>query len=172
MEMPGEVRARFGWDESAAAGWAEGRVLRAAQLSRRCFNFGQHWRTEAVVDVEYALDLPAAFVSHLLARELPEFEEDAREHPSDLPLELALREHGWPDADRLLALVDEDERLSALVRDYFDGDLLLEWLGDVAPAELPGYVINAVDAWERRGDVYRLSGRARRAGQPVRYQDV
>lgn len=141
--------------------------MRAAQLSRRSMNFGQQWRTEGIEEVDYTLEIPLSFVAELLERDHDEWVEDALLHPSDHPYENAQREHGWPSVSAMLA----DAELLRMSVEYYGADLLLEWLGDTAPTESPGYVLNTVRFHGRAGDAAVLAGRARRAGQPVRYPD-
>ena len=167
--MPPEIRARHGWPPERACGTAEGRPVRPGQLTRRTMNFGQHWRTEGVEEVDYAIHLPLAFLREMMEREHPGYVADAIAHPDDDPYDHAQRERGWPPVPEMLA----DPELLRMSVELYAGDLLTWWLGDDGPpAERPGYVINTVSFAGRDGDTISLAGRARRADRPVRYQDV
>jgi hypothetical protein len=131
-------------------------------------NFAQHWRTDGVEEVDYALHVPLSFVREMMEREHAGFVADCVAHPSDDPYEAAQRERGWPSAAEMLA----DAELLRMTAEHYGPELLLEWLGDVAPAEAPGYVLNTVRFHARAGDAVVLAGRARRADRPVRYQDA
>ena len=56
--------------------------------------------------------------------------------------------------------------------DAWGHEILLAWLGDLETRATPGCVINTIESGSVTGDVVTFRGRARRAGQPVRYQDV
>lgn len=168
--MPAAVRARFGWPPERVCGTADGAPVRAGQLTRRGMNFGQHWRTEGITEVDYTLRVPLALLREMMEREHPAYVDDALQHPDpDDPYESAQRERGWPSVP---AMLDDPELLRMSV-DLYAAELLTWWLGDNGPpAEKPGYVINTVRCAGRDGDDILLSGRARRADQPVRYQDA
>ncbi|MFO0797996.1 MAG: hypothetical protein U0804_10995 [Gemmataceae bacterium] len=168
MEPPAAVRQRFGASEDGFAAEAEGRPARAAQLRVRSFNFGQYWRTPEVREVSYSVTVPLAFVTHLLARELPEYIKDWIACPETGTLEDALRRRQWPAAEQIF----DDPELCPLALNWFAHDCLIEWLGDGEPQESPGYVINTVERAERQETAVQFAGTARAVGQPVRYQDV
>jgi hypothetical protein len=168
VEAPELIRGRFGRSETVTDGEAEGRPVRAAQVSVRSFNFGQHWRTPGVRNVRYSITLPLAFVEKMLRRALPEYVEDCIEFPDDDPLETALRRNEWPETGEIL----DDPQLCALALEWIAHDCLFEWLGDGEPKESPGYVLNTVDMAERQGNEVRFAGSGRAAGQVVKYQDV
>ncbi len=130
-------------------------------------NFGQHWRTEDIVDVRYSLELPGGFFLDVLTRELPDWIEDSKRFPGGPELETALRERGWPTAEQVAA----DPYLGRLALEHFAHDLLLEWLGD-GPCEAgETYVLNTVDHVAIKSGVPRIEGTARRGGIPMGYQD-
>jgi hypothetical protein len=132
-------------------------------------NFGQHWRTEGIAEVDYTLRVPLSLLREMMEREHPAYVDDALQHPSDDDAyEAAQRERGWPSAAQML----DDPDLLRMSADFYAADLLMEWLGDGPPAEAPGYVLNTVDYTGLDGDALLLTGRARRADQPVRYQDA
>src|SRR5690242_1473689 len=85
---------------------ADGKPITPTALAVRTMNFGQHWRTPGIIDVRFMIALPARFFLDVLARELPEFVQDAIDHPDpdhELPLEAALRQRGWPTAEQVVA---------------------------------------------------------------------
>lgn len=142
--------------------------MRPGQLTRRSMNFRQHWRTEGIEEVDYTLRIPLALLRELMEREHHDYVEDALRHPSDDAYEAAQRAARWPSIAAMLA----DAELLRMSVEWYDRDLLMAWLGDGPPAERPGYVINTVRFEGCEADMLLLSGRARRAEQPVRYQDV
>lgn len=170
MEMPPQIRARLGWPPERVCGTTDGQPVRPGQLTRRMMNFGQHWRTEGIEEVDYSIRLPLAFLREMMEREHPEFVADSLQHPDpDDPYEAAQRERGWPSVPRML----DDPELRRMSVDFYVGELLTWWLGDNGPpAETPGYVLNTVEYAGRDGDCILLTGRARRADRPVRYQDA
>lgn len=170
MEMPPAVRARHGWPPERPCGTADGRPVRPGQLTRRMMNFGQHWRTEGVEEVDYTIRLPLAYLREMMEREHGDYVADSVAHPEpDDAYERAQRERGWPSVPRML----EDPELLRMSVDFYAGDLLTWWLGDDGPpAESPGFVINTVRFEGLEGGMLLLSGRARRADRPVRYQDA
>jgi hypothetical protein len=130
-------------------------------------NFGQHWRTSGIVEVNVELTLPMSYLIDYLDGELPEWVADAIEHPDPTSdLEKALRGAGFPSAKALL----DDEHTTRLALDFFAHDLLLRWLGDGPPSLSPGFVLNTATARRRIEGVPLFEGVARKSG-PVRYQD-
>lgn len=166
MIPPAELRARWSPDGSAAC-WAEGMRVRPEQVTRRSMNFGQPWRTPGMVEVRCSVELPRAFVRDRLDEWLAGYADDARRHPSDDVFEAALRARGWPGGE---AALGDPALHDGLFADY-GPELLLEWLGDTEPDELPGWMLNSVDRWLVGGEVVVLGGVARRAGEAVVYQD-
>lgn len=146
----------------------EGKECPWEALSVRTMNFGQHWRTPGVVEVQYALELPFDYFADFARSELPEYIADAREHPSTLPLDEALRARGWPDVEEVL----RDQNTATLALEYFASDLLLHWLGDGLPAQPGGYILNSVDRVSLDGGRVRVEGTGRRDAGPAAYQDV
>jgi hypothetical protein len=168
VEPSASVRARHGWRPERIAGTADDAPVRAGQLARRLMNFGQHWRTEGIEEVEYTVQIPLSFLAELMERDHPGYVEDSIEHPSDHPYEAAQRGRGWPGVAGMLV----DPGLLRMSVDWYAGDLLLEWLGAGPPDEAPGFILNTVSFRGRAGDAIVLAGRARRAERPVRYQDA
>lgn len=162
------VRRQFGYTDAVTSAVAQGQFIKASQLSVRSMNFGQHWRTPGLPDIRYSIELPLAFVAHVLKRELPIYVADCVQFPDDGPLEAGLRRRGWPQAEQVL----DDLELRVPALQWIAHVCLFEWLGDGEPEVSPGYVVNTIDLWEREGDQIRFGGTARRAGQQVQYQDV
>jgi hypothetical protein len=130
-------------------------------------NFGQHWRTPGIVEVDYHVELPRAFLRDLLARELPAYVEDCKLHPWTDRFEVALRSAAWPD----VAPVLDDSELRVLALRYYASDLLSEWLGG-GNVDEHGYVLNTIDDVGFRDDLCWVRGRGRRWQARVKYQDV
>lgn len=133
----------------------------------RVMNFGQHWRTEGIVEATYRLRIPLACVLTFLERTLPERVADARAFPDDrdsFEHELARRE--WPDAGTIVS----DERLLLLLVETLGYDFLLHAVDKEASVD--DFVLNSVDM--RRVDSAHvvLEGRCRRPAERVGFQDV
>ncbi|MCW8137957.1 MAG: hypothetical protein KIT58_03540 [Planctomycetota bacterium] len=141
---------------------ADGRSIRLEQLGVREFNFGQHWRTPGVRNVEYETVLPLCLAEDFLSRQLPDFVRDSQEHPDDHPLEVALRAAGWPGAREVLGT----PALASPALEFFGHDLLLAWAG-WSPAEGVGFIANTIDAIEVWGGCVTLRGKARPAEPPT-----
>lgn len=167
VESPVVVRARYP-EVTGASCAAEGARVVPERLSVRSMNFGQHWRTPGVVDVDYRVELPRRFLRDVLARELPGYVDDCLKFPDDDPFEVALRARGLPGAEGVAA----DEALCREALWYFARDLLVEWLGDGWPDEEPGWVLNTVDRVGVLEGVCWVEGRCRRSQAGVKYQDV
>ena len=167
MEDPSAVRARFASGPRCACS-AEGGPADASRLSVRSMNFGQHWRTAGIVDVGCTVELPRAFAVEVVAATLDGYVEDYRQFPGDDPLEAALRAKGWPSAEAIVA----DPALHGEMFAAWGHEMLLVWLGDLETRATPGWVINTIESGAVASDVVTLRCTARRAGQPVRYQDV
>jgi hypothetical protein len=170
VEMPPQNRARFAWPPERVCGTADGQPVRPGQLTRRMMNFDQHWRTEGIEEVDYSIRLPLAFLREMMEREQADYMADSLQHPDlDDEYENARRERGWPSVPEML----EDPELLRMSVEFYTAELLTWWLGDNGPpAKKPGYVLNTVRFAGRDGDCILLTGRARRADQPVRYQDA
>lgn len=175
METPAGLRARLGWPEDRACGTADGRPVCPAQLKLRAMNFGQHWRTEGIEEVEYSLLVPLAVLAEEMDREHADYVADSMAHPSDDAYEQAQRERGWPSVRAMLA----DAELLRMSAGWYGLEVLARWLGHAWPdgalptEETPWFVLNTADFQGREGDLLRFGGRARRAGvMDVRYQDV
>ncbi len=129
-------------------------------ISVRAMNFGQHWRTENVVDVGYQIELPMSFVRDGLAGLIADYVEDAKEHPDpDSELDRALEVAGWPSVPSIL------ETAALLVRftELYGYDLILRWFGDGEPQHQPGVVLNTIDTIDlvTHPEVVTFEGRAR-----------
>lgn len=174
-ELPAEVRARFGWAEDRACGTADGVPVCPAQLKLRTMNFGQHWRTEGITEVDCSILVPLALLAEEMEREHADFVADSVAHPSDDPYEQAQRDRGWPSVAPMLA----DADLLRLSAEWYGREILARWLGDAWPEaalpteQTPWFVLNTAAFQGREGDLLRFAGRARRAGvMDVRHQDV
>ncbi|HEX6042456.1 hypothetical protein [Longimicrobium sp.] len=173
--MPMHLRARLGWPEDRVCGTADGVPVCPAQLKLRAMNFGQHWRTEGIEEVDCSFLLPLAVLTEEMQREHADFVADSVAHPSDDPFEQALRERGWPSVLAILA----DDALLGMAAAWYGMEILARWLGDAWPdgalptEARPWFVLNTAGFRGREGDLLRFEGRARRAGvMDVRYQDV
>ena len=169
MEFGSKLRAKYA-DAARCACIIDGEERPPGRVSKRMMNFGQHWRTERILDVSYRVELPRAFFFDLLSRDLPELIEDSKAHPDpECPVDSTLRAANWPDA----AEVMRRPQLTQFFAEYLANDLLLHWFGDVEAEGEGGFVLNTVDGVDVTGDrVIALRGKARRTGMPVRYQDV
>ena len=169
MEFGSKLRAKYA-DAASCACIIDGEERALGRVSKRTMNFGQRWRTEGVVDVDYRIELPRAFLLDFLTRELPGYIADCQAHPDpECTLDRTLRAANWPDAGEVMT---RPELIHFLV-EYLAHDLLLHWLGDAEPEGDDGFVLNTVDSVDVTGDrVIALRGKARRTGMPVRYQDV
>lgn len=169
MEFGSELRSKYA-DAASCACVMDGEDCSADRVSKRTMNSGQHWRTKGVVDVDYRIELPRAFLFDFLTRELPEYTADCKAHPDpECTLDTTLREANWPDAGEVMRRPE----LTRFLAEYLAHDLLLRWFGDVAPEGDGGFVLNTVDSVDVTGDrVITLEGKARPTGMPVRYQDV
>lgn len=173
-ERPAALRARLGWPEDRVCGTADGRPVVPGQLKLRLMNFGQHWRTEGITEVDCTVDVPLALLAEEMEREHPDFVEDSLAHLSDDPYEQALRARGWPPVAEIL----DDPELLRMAAAWYGTGVLGRWIGDAwsgggPTAERPGFVLNSADFRGCEGGLLRFGGRARRAGvMDVRYQDV
>ena len=167
MEFGSKLRSKYA-DAASCACVIDGQIRPPDRISKRTMNFGQHWRTEGVVDVDYRIELPRALLFDFLSRELPELIADCKAHPDpECALDSMLRTANWPDAGDVMARPE----LTQFFAEYLAGDLLLHWFGDAEPEG--GFVLNTVDkVGASGGRVITLEGKARPTGMPVRYQDV
>ena len=162
MEAPAELRARFGYGPERPCAAADGVPLRAGQLSCRSLNFGRWNFTEGLARAAYTAEVPVAYLREVMEREHPQYVADSLRWPeADDALEQELRARGWPP----VADVIDDAEVLPLVLDLYAHDLLVRWLGDGQPPELPGWVANTLERMERRGDVLLLGGTALEAGR-------
>jgi hypothetical protein len=146
----------------------DGAIYPRERLKVRTMNFGQHWRTPNVDEVDYEIVLPQAFVIEWLDANLPEYIADAKAFPDpDSALDSALRERGWPAAAAILA----DAEVARLALDTFAYDLLVACLGAPPAGVAPSFVLNSVDLAFMGPDGPTLRGRGRRTGAPVLFQD-
>lgn len=167
MEFGPDLRSRYP-DSGRCTYLVAGLPRSPESISVRCFNFGQHWRTRGVVDVEYRVQLPPSFALDLLREQLPDYLEDSRSHPDpDSEVDRLLEAAGWPDATEVLERPD----LLPFFLDFYAHDLLLHWFGDVEPERRPGFVLNTIDGIDFGPAAISIHGSAREAGMPVRYQD-
>lgn len=169
MEFGSELRAKYA-DAASCACVIDGQDRSPERVSKRMMNFGQRWRTEKIVDVDYRIELPRAFLFDFLSRELPELIADCQAHPDpECKVDNTLREAGWPDAGEIMSRPE----LTQFFAEYLANDLLLHWFGDVEPEGHGGFVLNTVDSVDVTGErAITLRGKARPTGMPVRYQDV
>lgn len=145
-----------------------GQTCSPLQLKVRTMNFGQHWRTPGITEVNYEVILPKAFALGYLKKELPEYVGDAKQFPDfEDPLENILRERRWPEVHAIL----EDPALASLVIQWYGHDLLLRWFGDGSPKQLPGFVINTIESVSIKNGNPCFWGKARAMDRPVKYQD-
>jgi hypothetical protein len=166
MITPHARRARY---LIASECLVESCAVTASQLSVRSMNFGQRWRTQGVQGYHYSATLPVQLFIDVLERELPEFVDDAVQHPDKASdLENALRDLGWPTVSEVIA----HPVLAQMWLEYLGHTLLLDWFGDGEPHAQPGFVIHTIQDISRMGDRIRLRGMARQAGLQVAYQDV
>lgn len=156
-------------EEARCACTADGAAVAPARLSVRSMNFGQHWRTEGIVDVRYSVELPIRYFVAFLEEVYPEQVQDLRtdEDPS-LAVDKALVAAGYPSLERALA----DAHLTHLLAQYWADDLLLHWLGDGPGEGSIEYVLNTIEGVSCGETSVVVTGLARRAGMPVKYQDV
>lgn len=145
----------------------DGLDLKPEQVRLRTMNFSQPWRTRGIVNVDYQVSLPDAYLLDWFSTNLPEYVEDCQAHPSSELVEQLLRTRGWPSARQIM----KDAELLVPVVQFFAHDLLLEWFLDGTPS-LPGYVLNSVDQVGSCPGGLRLTGTGRRADRPVAYQDI
>lgn len=133
MEFSAALRLRY--PDSRRCSYVVDDCTRAPEnIAVRAMNFGQHWRTENIVDVGYRIELPLSFVRDFLADMIAEYIDDAKAHPDpasevDRALELAR----WPSVPRIL----ETASLLGRFTDLYGHDLVLRWFGDGEPSINP-----------------------------------
>jgi hypothetical protein len=148
---------------------AEGRPVDPSALSVRSMNFGQHWRTEGIVDVECSVEMPRAWLVDFATREWASIVEDAQRFPEDdTALDAALRARGWPAPDVAIA---EDE-VARHAAEWLAYDLLEAWLGAVETSAGERWVINRIVDVRIRSDVVHVAASGRRDDRPVMFQDL
>jgi hypothetical protein len=169
MEFAHALRSRYPTAHACTC-VVDGRVRPPETVSIRCVNFGQHWRTAGIEDVEYRVEVPQRLLLDLLREQLHEYVEDCQKHPDpEFDMDQLLREADWPTAEQVMAT----PHLADFFARWFAHDLLLHWLGDGPPEQEPGFVLNTVESIAfAEGSVLTIQGKARRSGIPVRYQDV
>ena len=161
MEMPAEVRARFGYGPERTCATVDGVSFRGAQLSVTGQGFGDFRHASGLPRAEYIVEVPVGFLLERMEREHAEYVADATAFPGDEPFERAQRERGWPAPRDMLA----DPGLLPLALAYHDHDLLVYWLGDGQPPELPGWVAHSITHRALVGDTVRIGGVALPAGR-------
>lgn len=165
MEFGSEVRSRYPGARRCACS-VDGQACSPGRVSVRVMNFGQRWRTPGIVDVQYRIELPRAFVLDVLGEHLPDYVDDSRNFPDpDSAIDRALQAADWPSAAEVLNM---PELAHHFIR-FYGYELLGHWVGGAAGEH--DWVLNTIDRIELAEDVVALSGTARRAGTPVRYQD-
>lgn len=162
METPAALRARHGYPPDRPVARVGGVPFRGAQLSVTGQGFGDFRRAGGLARAEYTVELPAELLLETMGREHAAYVADARAFPDpDDPFEQAQRERGWPaPADMLASPV-----LLPLALAYHAHDLLVRWLGDGQPAEMPGWVAHSVTRHGLEGGTVRIGGTALPAGR-------
>lgn len=164
MERPAALRARFGWPPERPCATVGGEPYRASQMSVTLQGFGDfRWADAAGIPrAEYAVELPAAFLLEMMEREHPSYVEDSKQFPDpDEPFEQAQRERGWPAPAAMLA----DPVLLPMALDLYAHDLLVAWLGDGQPPELPGWVAHSITHHALVDETVVIGGTALMAGR-------
>ena len=133
-------------------------------------NFGHRWRTPGIVDVDYRVDLPRAFVLEYLREELPAYIEDSKNFPDpESGIDRALETAGWPSASEVLTRLD----LTYSFAKFYAHELMLRWFGDTTMEGQHRFVLNTIERVEVADEyVVTISGTARRTGSPVQFQDL
>jgi hypothetical protein len=141
----------------------------AEQISLRSMNFGQHWRTAGIKNLNYSVALPKSFVADYIDLAMPEYRSDAEmcPDPND-PFEVQLKRNRWPRATKMLAIPE----LATLALDYFGYELLLGWFGAGPPTEEPGFILNSVEEFAIDKDLIFFNGKCRHSITGVAFQDV
>jgi hypothetical protein len=160
-EMPAQLRARFGYPPESPVATVDGVDLRGARMSVTGQGFGDFRFAAELPRAEYAVRLPVDYLLERMEREHASYVEDALAHPGDEPFERAQRERGWPAPREMLA----DPVLLPMILAYHAHDLLVWWLGDGQPPELPGWVAHSVTRHAVEGDTVVIGGVALPAGR-------
>lgn len=173
IKMGKELREIYKFNENEKIYEVGKEKCKAKQLSIRVMNFGQHWRTEGVIDIEYKIELPIDFVLDFLEENLKEYIEDSKIYPEpESKFEQLLRKHNWPSAKDVL----ENKDLYILAFDFYGHDMILQWFGDLIEdleKGLPTFVLNSVRLKEVLSQSAILIGEAREVGlKEVLYQDI
>jgi hypothetical protein len=162
MEASAALRARFGYPPDRPCVMVDGTRLRAGQLSCRSMNFGSFHRAEGLPRGEYAAEIPVSFLLEMMEREHPHYVADSIAHPdAENAYEQAQRERGWPSPREML----DDPALLPPTLELYAHDLLLRWLGDGQPPELPGWVANTITRHARVDGTVIIEGIALPAGR-------
>jgi len=160
--MPADARARFGYPPERPCATVDGAPFRGAQMSVTGQGFGDFRYASDVPRAEYAVELPVGFLLEMMDREHPSYVADSIAHPDpDEPFEQAQRERGWPPPREMLA----DPVLLPMALACYDHDLLVYWLGDGQPPELPGWVAHSITHRALVGDTVVIGGAALMAGR-------
>jgi|GEM_PF-2685682 len=148
-----------------------GKALRAEEVRIRAMNYGQHWRTEGIQNIDYEVQLPLKYVYDFLNNELPEYVLEAKTDRDEADeLDSLLEAFDWPD-DGESILMSTSKRLVDLLLDFFAFEMLLHWYSD-GQAPNGGVVINSHDQFNVMNDHLIIQGKCRKSDKPVRYQDV
>lgn len=148
-----------------------GKPLEAKLVKTRTMNFGQHWRTEGIIDYPYEIRLPFSYVVDFVNSLLPEYNEDAQNDPEvDNELDRLLAGHNWSE-DAEFLLTNTTNRIQYLLIEYFVYEMLLHWYTD-SPVGEDGCVINTYDTLAIADGYVFVNGLCRNSGIPVVYQDV
>ncbi len=149
----------------------EANPLEPEHLKVRAMNFGQHWRTEGIQNLDYQVHLPLHYVYDFLNSQLPEYILEAKtDRDEEDELDGLLEAFGWSD-DAENLLTNGPKRLTDLLLDFYAFEMLLHWYSD-GHAPDGGGVINSHDQFEIVNDHLIIRGKCRKSDKPVRYQDV
>lgn len=164
MEPREAVRARFGYPPERPCATVDGERIRGSRLSCTLQGFGDfRWADAAgLARAEYTAELPVAFLLERMEREHAHTVADSTAHPDPQnAYEQAQRERGWPAPAQMLA----DPVLLPMTLERHAHDLLVYWLGDGQPPELPGWVAHSITRYALVDGTVRISGAALPAGR-------
>jgi hypothetical protein len=164
MEAPAALRTRFGYPPDRPCATVGGERVPGARLSCTLQGFGDFRWTDAagLARAEYTAEVPVAFLLERMEREHPDYVADSLAHPdSNDAYEQAQRVRGWPPPARMLA----DPVLLPMTLEHYAHDLLVQWLGDGQPPELPGWVAHNITRHALVDGAVRIGGIAVQAGR-------
>jgi hypothetical protein len=169
MVNPKEKRKKYFRVLSKLNYECDGSRCTAEQISLRTMNFGQHWRTAGIQDINYSVTLPQLFIIDYINQEMPEYRMDSEKCPDPTDtFEAELKAHGWPSAEIIITI----PKLSKLAIEYFAHELLLEWFGAGPPETEPGFILNTIDDFSVFDHLVLFKGKCRRSRPNVAFQDV